>query len=153
MPEIIIVPALFTTIGFIVWVVVNGWQRRHHLRLMTDFNSRLLDRIGSVKDFSEFLQTEGGAKLLESLTIRATPRDLKITVLRTVQSGIVTFVLGLGFLYLAWHFAIRYSRPDYEAFTVVGVIFVSLGVGFLVSGGVAYRLATRVRDAPGRIDG
>jgi len=52
-PEIIIVPALFIVVGFIIWVVVNGWQRRFRLKLTTEFNSKLLDRIGSVKDFKE----------------------------------------------------------------------------------------------------
>ena len=42
MPEIIIVPFIFSTIGFIVWVAINGWQRRQQVKLLTDFNSRLL---------------------------------------------------------------------------------------------------------------
>ena len=29
----------------VVWVAVNGWQRRQHIKLLTDFNSRLLERI------------------------------------------------------------------------------------------------------------
>jgi hypothetical protein len=33
MPEVVIVPALFIMIGFIIWVLVNGWQRRLRLKL------------------------------------------------------------------------------------------------------------------------
>jgi hypothetical protein len=48
MPEVIIVPVFFAMLAFIVWTIVNAWQRRQHLKLITDFNSRLLERIGSV---------------------------------------------------------------------------------------------------------
>ena len=68
-PELILVPALFITIGFIISVVVNGWQRRLRLKLTTEFHSKLLDRIGSVKDFNDFLQTDGGATFMDSLTV------------------------------------------------------------------------------------
>jgi hypothetical protein len=147
-PEVVFFPSLFGMIAFVVWVIANGWQRRHHLRLMTDFNSRLLDRIGSVKDFSEFLQTEGGAKFMDSLALGPTPRDVKFTILRAVQTGIVLFALGVGLLFLAWHFAA--GLPDEaRVFTTLGVITLSLGAGFLLSGGASYRLATGMRRTDG----
>ena len=45
--EMIVVPVFFGMLGFVVWVVVNGWQRRQQVKVMTDFNSRLFDRLGS----------------------------------------------------------------------------------------------------------
>jgi len=140
-PEIIIVPFIFSTFGFIVWVLVNGWQRRLQVRLLTDFNSRLLERIGSVKDFSEFLQTDGGAKFMDRVTAGGTPPDLRMAILRAVQTGIVLATLGIGLLVLAWKFTTSFPG-DSQVFTVVGVIALSLGVGFLLSGGASYRLAT-----------
>src|ERR1700681_1423254 len=108
-PEIIIVPALFIMVGFVSWVVVNGWQRRLRLKLTTEFNSKLLDRIGSVKDFNEFLQTEGGAKFMDGLTIeRRSPRP-QDSILRASQIGIVLIALGCGFLVLDWYFGVRYA--------------------------------------------
>jgi hypothetical protein len=70
--EIIIVPFIFSTFGFIVWVLVTGWQRRQHIRVMTDFNNKLLDRMGSVKDFSEFLQTDGAREFIDRVTAGGT---------------------------------------------------------------------------------
>jgi len=43
--EIIIVPFIFSTIGFVVWVAFNAWQRRQQVRSLTDFNTRLLERM------------------------------------------------------------------------------------------------------------
>jgi hypothetical protein len=140
--DIIIVPFIFSTIGFIVWVVVNGWQRRQQIKQLTDFNSRLLDRIGSVKDFSEFLQTEGGAKFMDRMAVGGTAPDVRMTILRAIQTGLVLLALGAGLLVLSWIFRERFPFGDAEVFTVTGVISISLGIGFLLSGGASYRLAS-----------
>src|SRR5262245_37116222 len=141
-PEIIIVPALFIMIGFIIWVLVTGSQRRLRLKLMTDFNSKLLDRIGSVKDFNEFLQTEGGSRFIDSLTVeRASTRPID-GILRAGQIGIVLMTLGLGMLSLEWYFTARYANEgDFEVMTVIGAIALSLGAGFLISAVASYRMS------------
>lgn len=142
MPEVIIVPFIFSTLGFVFWVAVNGWLRRQQARMLTDFNTRLLERIGSVKDFNEFLQTEGGAKFMDRLTAAGdTPPDVRMTILRAVQTGLVLLTLGGGLLLLAWLLRDRFPYGDSEVFTITGVIGLSLGIGFLLSGGASYRLA------------
>jgi hypothetical protein len=140
--EIIIVPFIFSTVGFVTWVAFNAWQRRQQVRLLTDFNSRLLERIGSVKDFSEFLQTDGGAKFIDRVTAGGTPPDVRMTILRAVQTGLVLLSLGAGLLLLAWSLRARYPFGEFEVFTITGTIAVSLGIGFLLSGGASYRLAS-----------
>jgi len=140
--DIIIVPFIFSTIGFIVWVVVNGWQRRQQIKQLTDFNSRLLDRIGSVKDFSDFLQTDGGAKFMDRVAAGGTPPDVRMTILRAIQTGLVLLALGAGLLVLSWIFRERFPFAESEVFTVTGVIAISLGIGFLLSGVASYRLAS-----------
>lgn len=141
-PEIIILPIFFCMIAFVIWVVTNSWQRRQHLKLMTDFNSRLLERIGSVKDFSEFLQTDGGAKFMNSLTVERGSTGPRDRILRTTTIGIVLVALSGGFLVLGRHFGTdAYNSEIDEAFFIFGVIAMSLGLGCLVSAGVSYRLA------------
>ena len=139
-PDIIIVPALFITIGFIMWLVVNGWQRRLRLKLTTEFNSELLDRIGSVKDFNEFLQTEGGATFMDSLTVERSTTRPQDSILRATQLGIVLITLSIGLIVLDWYFSVRHA-DDTEVLTVIAAITGSLGLGFLISAGASYRLA------------
>ena len=139
--EIIIVPFIFSTIGFIVWVLVNGSQRRQQVRVLTDFNSRLLERIGSVKDFSEFLQTEGGAKFMDRVTAGGTPPDVRMTILRSVQTGLVLLALGVGLILLAYALRSDFPYGETHVFGVTGTIALSLGFGFLLSGAASYRLA------------
>jgi hypothetical protein len=140
--EIIIVPFIFSTIGFIVWVLVGGWQRRQHIRVMTDFNNKLLDRMGSVKDFSEFLQTDGGAKFIDRVTAGGTRPEIRWTILRSLQTGLVLFALGVGLIVLAWVLRSDFPYGETHVFSVTGTIALSLGVGFLLSATASYRLAS-----------
>ena len=143
--EVIIVPFIFSTIGFVVWVAMNGLERRQQVKALTDFNSRLLERIGSVKDFSEFLQTDGGAKFMDRVTATGTPTDVRMTILRAVQTGLVLLALGTGLLFLSWILRAQYPFGDSAIFTITGVIALSLGFGFLLSGTASYRLASTLQ--------
>jgi hypothetical protein len=136
--EVVIAPVFFSMMAFIVWTVVNSWQRHQQLKLMAEFNGRLIERIGSVKDFSEFLQTEGGGRLLNTLTIERSSTGVHERILRASALGVVFIAVSIGLLFLAWHFNLR---GEGAAFTVVGVILLSLGLGCLLSSGVSYRLA------------
>ena len=140
--EIIIVPFIFTTIGFIVWVLVAGWQRRQHIHVMTDFNNKLLDRMGSVKDFSEFLQTDGGAKFIDRVTAGGTRPEIRWNILRSLQTGLVLLALGVGLIVLAWTLRSDFPYGESNVFSVTGTIAFSLGIGFLLSAIAAYRVAS-----------
>jgi hypothetical protein len=134
-------PFLFGMISFVVWTVGNGWQRRQHRRLIADFNSRLLDRIGSGKDFTEFLQSEGGVRFMDTLKVERVAPRAEAGILRATQVGIVLVMLGLGLLALGRYLTYRYSAFDeYEVLTIFGVIALSLGVGFLLSAIASFRV-------------
>jgi hypothetical protein len=152
-PELIAFVSFLVTIGFVIWTLANTWRRRLRLRLTTEFNTKLLDRIGSVKDFNDFLQTEGGAKFMESLAVERSTSRPQDGILRASQIGIVLMSLGFGVLGLGWYFTARYAGSgDFEVLTVIGAIALSLGLGFLISAGASYRLARMlgVLDRNGR---
>lgn len=136
--EIIVFPAFFAMVAYIVWISVQARQRRHRLQLITEFNSRLLERLGTVRDFSEFLQTPAGSRFMADLTserINTTPKD---RILRAAQVGVVLFCLGVGLLLLSFFSQI----PDAMAgFEVTGAVALSLGIGFVLSAAASYRLA------------
>jgi hypothetical protein len=139
-PEIIIVPAFFFMIGYICWLWANAAQRRQRMRLLTEFNGKLLDRLGSVNDFSQFLQTDAGARFMRDLASEPVaasgPQE---RILRAAQVGAVLICLGVGLLALGLFNAIP-GHGD-EGLTTIGVIALSVGVGFVISATVSYRLA------------
>jgi hypothetical protein len=130
-------PTFFGMVSFIVWVVVNGWQRRQQIKLIVDFNNRVLERLGSAKDFSDFLHSDGGDRLMKVLTAErglTAPRD---RILIAVQSGVVFLALGLGLTFFTW----RTSVEDREAFRLISVVVLSLGLGLLLSSAASYWVA------------
>ena len=137
-PEFIIIPSALLMVAFVIWTTVTAWQRRQRLRLLTDFNNRLIDRLGSVKDFSEFASTEGGIQFLNAVLADAPSLGPRERILRATDIGIVAVALGLGFLFLGWYF----EQESRRAFVVLGVIAMSLGLGSLASSFVSYRLTS-----------
>ncbi len=132
----------FTMVGWIVYVIVEGRRRRERLKVFTDFHTRLLDRIGSAKEFGEFLQTDGGVRFLDSLSVE--PSRPAERIIRAMQVGVVMLALGVALLILG-----RVFTHDAEGFIVSGAIFFSLGVGFLLSTGTSYYLSRKM----GLVDG
>jgi hypothetical protein len=119
--------------GWVVFIIVDGFRRRQQVRLAAEFHTRLLERIGSAQEFGEFLQTEGGARFLESITL---DRDTAQTgILRAVQTGIVSLMLGLAMFVLAR------GKAYEEGLLIVATISGALGAGLLVASALSYRLS------------
>lgn len=129
--------ALFIMIAFIVRTVADGRRRREHLKTVTEFHNRLLDKLGSVSDFAQFLQTDGGSRFLDTLSTErgsAGPRD---RIIRAVSAGVVLSAVGLGLMLIG----VWVPFDDDGGFSILGAITLSLGVGFLLSSAASYRVA------------
>lgn len=132
--ELILVPGVFALIGFVVWVAAKAWQRHRQLKVLGEFQNRLLDRIGSITDWRDFLKSDAGVRIVDVLVAGRDSMTLRERLLGTLQTGVVLIALGLGFLFLSWRLA-----PDSDTpFMVVGVLAEALGLGFLLSAGAAY---------------
>ena len=139
--EVIIVPAAFLMVAYVFYVIASAFTRRQQLRSTTEFQTRLLDRTGSMGEFSEFLNTEGGRKFLN--TVGGDSGGMAHQrVLRAFQSGIVMLCLGLGiFMYLS---SARVDTETYESLGFVGTVSAAVGLGLLISGYVSLRLSRRM---------
>jgi len=129
--------SFFGMISFVIWVVVNGWQRRQHVKLVTDFNNRVLERLGSMKEFSEFLQSAGGDRLMKVLTAERGSTAPRQRILVAVQTGVVVVAVGVGLLSVAW----RSTGRAHESFLVIVAIMLSLGVGLMLSAAASFWVA------------
>ncbi len=126
----------FTLIGWIVFVIVDGSRRKERLKVFTEFHAKLIERMQSAQDFGDFLQSDGGRRFIDSLSMeRSHPAD---RILRAVQTGVVLTFLGVGMVAAG-----EVGLPDdwdIGAFRVMGIIFGSIGIGFLVSSATSYFL-------------
>jgi hypothetical protein len=129
---IVVIPSLCLMVGWLTWMLT----RTNHLktRARIELNQRLLEKIGSAQEVVQLMQTEEGRQLLEALTMERTISLEQI--LSTVQKGIVFTAVGLGAVSLR-----LFSQTGFGVFIVLGVFVGAIGLGFLVSSGVAYRLS------------
>jgi hypothetical protein len=142
----------FIAIAWVIHVVVDGFRRRQQIRLTTEFHGKLLDRIGSAREFGEFLNTTGGTRFLDTMTVEREGGGAHARILRAVQGGFVFLALGLGLFLLIGTTDLGFNdfpddlrRGDEESgFAVMATICTSVGVGLLVSAFASYSLSKRL---------
>lgn len=132
--EFLIPIASFIMIGYIIKVFVDASRRSRQMKTAAEFHTKLLERIGSAEEFGRLLQSEGGQRFIESITVER--QDPLARIAGSLQTGIVMTAFSLGLMYLAG----RVSHGN-EGFSILGVMFLTLGVGFIVSAVSAYVLA------------
>jgi hypothetical protein len=139
--EIIIVPSLFFMVGFIVFVIVDGYRRRQQTRVYTEFHGKLLDRIGSAKEFGEFFSSDAGDRFLSALSSSdaAAPQ---LRILRSLQIGLVLLAVGIGFFILVDQRTFTIEAVD--GLMVMATAATAIGAAMLVSTAMSYLLSKRM---------
>jgi hypothetical protein len=131
---------MFATLGFfaliawIVFVFVDGRRRREYLKITSEFNAKILEKMGSTAEFGAFLETEGGKRFMKSMTVEGP--SAKTRMLGSAQTGIVCASIGAAMLILGGIF--YYLR---DGLWVIGGIVTACGLGFIVSTLASYRLS------------
>lgn len=133
----------FVMVSWVVYVIVSGIRLWHQQRMLNQFQTKLLERIGSVTELGAFLNTEAGTRFLKVLTAVDEVAAPRIRMLRAVQSGAVLATLGIG-LYLYGWMTPTVPGGVTNAINALATIFFALGVGFLVSVALSLRLSRRL---------
>jgi hypothetical protein len=134
----------FAMVSWIVYTIVTGLRRWHQQRMMGQFQTKLLDRISSVNELGAFLNTEAGARFLKGLTtVNESEIGPHARILRAVQTGAVLATLGTG-LYLYGWLTPGVRGEVTNSINAVATIFFGIGVGFLGSAALSYRLSKRM---------
>lgn len=134
--------AFFAAVAVVTKTIVDARRSRERLRLLADVHNRLIDRIGSAREFGELLSTEGGAKFVASLGAEPASTALPLDrVIRAQQNGAIMSALGAGALLVSWTFAT--SDEGQAVFGSLGVLTLSAGIGSWLSSRAALRLSQR----------
>jgi hypothetical protein len=128
----------------LLWILRTILDNRRWYRMVkvqTETHAKLLDRFGSSQDMLAYMQSEAGKKFLESPIFEGPRRQVSTLpfgrILWSVQIGVIAVFLGAGFLFLRGK-----VTPDADmGLQIFGTLILTLGIGFLVSGGLSYVLA------------
>lgn len=132
MAMIIVMPTFLVAMG---WGFKTALQFLHNQRLVKlhyALQDKLLEKLGNSPEAIEYLHSNAGEKMFALATKERTNPFSRI--LTALQAGSVISLLGIGFIFLRD----KVPNEGSEAFIVVGVLALCLGLGFLVSSGAAY---------------
>jgi hypothetical protein len=134
------------SLGWLIRLLVD-YRRWYRLsKVQAEAHTKVLDRLTANEELLAYVQSPAGSRFLESTPIALDPGTRRIgapfgRILWSAQAGIVLTALGLGMRYVSGRFAdTDASQPLYA----LGVLGVALGLGFLLSTGVAYVLSQRL---------
>jgi hypothetical protein len=133
--------------GVRVFIESRRWNRI--FKLQSEVHGRLIDKFSSSQELSAYMETDAGRRFLEAAPIPLhadtggrMPNALA-RVLTPIQMGVVLVLLGAGF------FMLRNAGPDYATpMRVLGVLTLMPGVGFIISAGITWVLASRLGLMP-----
>jgi hypothetical protein len=138
----------------LIWLIRMLLENRRWsriFRLQTEVHTKLIDRFGSNQELLTYMDTEAGKRFLEAAPIPVDfDRDQQrfpnavARVILSLQIGVVLSLLGIGLLLL------RHSIADMAApLLVLGIVILMPGLGFILSAGITWILASRLGLMPG----
>jgi hypothetical protein len=129
---VIVMPTMFVIFGWAFKTALEFLHKQRLVKLHYGLQDKLLEKLGNSPEAMEYLKSDAGEKMFALLhKERANPYARILTAL---QTGAVLSLLGVGFIFLRSLVAHESS----EAFIVVGVLGLCLGLGFLASSAAAY---------------
>jgi hypothetical protein len=122
----------------VFWVVFSTIRRLKVARVQAEVHSKLIDKVGSSQEFLTFLETDSGKKLVASIGIEQPSRNPYNRILASVQAGVILVCVSIALLIIGVNVAdVR------EGFGILGAMGLALGIGFLISAGLTYRLSKK----------
>lgn len=129
----------------LLWLVRTLLEHRRWNRtfaVQTEIYSKLLEKFASNAELMAYVQSEAGKRFLESATLPQVPETRGANavgrILTPLQIGAVMTLGGLGFLYL------QHDVGGSIPLLGLGTLAVALGLGFMISAGLAWIMARRL---------
>jgi hypothetical protein len=136
MHDVLIVAAIFGTLGWIVYTISTNIRRSKASRMQAEVHSKLLDRFSASQELLAYLQSPAGRKFLESETREGSQPWSR--VLSAIQAGCVLSLVGAAELIVR---TLERNGDLAEFLLITGAIALAIGLGFLVSAAAAFLLS------------
>ncbi len=138
MVPIVAIVMVFGGAVAVFWVVFSTIRRLKVARVQAEVHSKLIDKVGSSQEFLTFIDSEAGKKLVASIGIEQPSRNPYNRILASVQAGVILVCVSIALLVIGVNVA-----DVAEGFKILGTLGLALGIGFLISAGLTYRLSKK----------
>ena len=129
MTMITVMPIMIVFWGWVVWVILQ-WRKAGHKSALS---KKIIDKFASVQELNDFLTTEGGNRLLKSLTMNGL--GLRDRILSSLSRGVILTILGPALIIVS-----RLYANEIRYVSILGVVVLALGIGSLISTFISYHL-------------
>lgn len=146
-------------LGFACFLVALVWMIRvlvenrrwgRIFKLQSEVHGKLIEKFTNNQELALYMETEAGKRFLEAAPIPVSFEagnqrfpNAVARVLMPVQIGVVLVLLGIGML------SLRHASRDMDVpMLVLGTVLVMPGLGFIISAGLTWVLATRLGLMP-----
>jgi hypothetical protein len=129
---IIVMPTMFIIMGWAFKTGLDFFHKQRLIKLHYALQDKLLEKLGNSPEAIEYLNSDAGEKMFALLAKERTNPYARI--LTALQAGAVISLLGIGFIVLRDQVPVEGG----EAFMVIGVLGLCLGLGFLASSAAAF---------------
>lgn len=133
---IIIMPVMIVAMAWVIGAIIGAFKHRAQLRAQSELHNKLLDKFGSAQEFTTCIQSEGGRTFFDRLTTE--PVTPLTGIINSIKIGVILSLLGLGIFATRDVFGTSDSK---NIMLIVSTVAFTVGVGFLVSSVISYRLA------------
>lgn len=135
-------------VGVLTWLIRAVIQHRRWLRtskVQAEVHVKLMDRMATNEELLAYIQSPAGRRFLESSPLPQEADAPRLgapvgPIIWSMMAGIVLATVGVGFRLAANSVAAEAQ----QAFTVVGVILLALGAGFMIASAMAYLVSSRM---------
>jgi hypothetical protein len=132
-------------LGWFIRTVVEQRRWSRLAQTQSEVHNKILDRFDSREQLLAYVQSPAGAHFLQSAPIpvqaeRRQERSPASRALWPVQAGVVLLAVAVGMLVLSGQF----DGESAQGFFALGVVALSLGLGFLGSAAVSIWLSRRL---------
>ena len=129
---IVAIAGSFVMVVAVIWLVTRSKQRGAQYR--AEVQMKMIDKFGSSAEFVKFLESPAGREFLQP------QRSARDRVMAGIRTGIILLFLGLGF-------SIGFVAEHDTGFFVPAFILGALGLGFLVSSAISWKLSKRLDNS------
>lgn len=140
--------------GVLIWLVKSFIQHRRWLKssqVQAEVHMKLMERMHTNEELITYIQSPAGRRFLEAAPIAPQADGPSFSapvgsIIWSLMAGVVLSVVGFGFRFAG----ASVTDDGKEAFQVVGIIILSLGIGFVFASLMAYVLSARLGLFPQR---
>ncbi len=134
--EIVVVPTIFGTFGWVVYTISANIRRAHTARAVAELHAKLLDKCAGSQDLLAYMESASGRKFLESAGAEAAQPWSRI--LNAMQAGFVLALVGVAEMLVR---TVEQNPDTSEFLLVTGAVALAIGAGFLLSAATSFLLS------------